>query len=134
LFATFSKVFGAHTAKFGANFARIRKHENSLGGFNEVRYSAVSSTPTRPTGTSTTNQLWANFLLGNFQVYTQNQFDLTADLSASSIEGFAQTSGASAEHYAVLRGAFFCFGQPFDRNGRMTSFNPAAYNPTRFRR
>ncbi|HJX90526.1 MAG TPA: Plug domain-containing protein [Pyrinomonadaceae bacterium] len=130
LFATFSKVFGAHTAKFGANFARIRKHENSLGGFNEVRYSAVSSTPTRPTGTSTTNQLWANFLLGNFQVYTQNQFDLTADLSASSIEGFAQDEWRYKPNITLYYGARFSrFGQPSDRNGRMTSFNPAAYDP-----
>ena len=66
VFGTLSKVFGTHTTKYGVNFSKIRKHENSLGGFNEVRYSAVSATPTRPTGTSTTNQLWANFLMGNF--------------------------------------------------------------------
>src|SRR6266567_302378 len=83
VFATLSKVFGTHTTKYGFNFARIRKHENALGGFNQARYGAVSTSPTRPTGTSTTNQLWANFLLGNFQTFTQNQFDLTADLFAT---------------------------------------------------
>ena len=129
LFATFSKVFASHTTKYGVNFSRIRKHENSLGGFNEVRYSAVSSTPTRPAGTSTTNQLWANFLLGNFQVYTQNQFDLTADLTSNSIEAFAQDEWRYKSNITLYYGVRFSrFGQPWDRNGRMTSFNPAAYS------
>jgi hypothetical protein len=142
LFATFSKVFGSHTTKYGFNFSRIRKHENSLGGFNEVRYSAVSATPTacttnppsavcfRPLGTSTTNQLWANFLLGNFQVYTQNQFDLTADLSASSVEAFAQDEWRYRPNITLYYGVRFSrFGQPWDKNGRMTSFNPAFFDP-----
>src|SRR5262249_1002725 len=60
--ATLSKVFGSHTTKFGFNYSRIRKHENSLGGTNEGTYGAASSSPTRPAGTSSTNQLWANFL------------------------------------------------------------------------
>jgi hypothetical protein len=129
LFATLSKVFGTHSTKYGFNFSRIRKHENSLGGFNEGRYSAVSSTPTRPTGTSTTNQLWANFLLGNFQVFTQNQFDLTADLSASSIDAFAQDEWRYKPNITLYYGVRFSrFGQPWDKNGRMTSFNPAAYS------
>ena len=142
LFVTLSKVFGSHTTKYGVNFAKIRKHENSLGGFNEVRYSAVSTTPTRPTtqiagppgnttATSTTNQLWANFLLGNFQVYTQNQFDLTADLSAASVEAFAQDEWRYRPNITLYYGVRFSrFGQPWDKNGRMTSFNPAAYDPS----
>jgi hypothetical protein len=129
VFGTMSKVFGSHTTKFGVNFAKIRKHENSLGGFNEGRFSAVSATPTRPAGTSTTNQLWANFLLGTFQVFTQNQFDLTADVSSNSIEAFAQDEWRYKPNITLYYGVRFSrFGQPWDRNGRMTSFNPAAYS------
>lgn len=140
VFGTLSKVFGSHTTKYGVNFSRIRKHENSLGGFNEVRYTAVSSTPLRPTtqiagppgnttATSTTNQLWANFLQGNFQEYRQNQFDLTADLSSTSIEAFAQDEWRFRPNITVYYGVRFSrFGQPTDRNGRLTSFNPAAYS------
>src|SRR5712691_1657219 len=142
VFATLSKVFGTHTTKYGVNFSRIRKHENSLGGFNEVRYTAVTATPkgctlpspdptcAKPSTTSNANQLYANFLLGNFQVYTQNQFDLTADLSASSIEAFAQDEWRYKPNITLYYGVRFSrFGQPWDKNGRMTSFNPAAYNP-----
>jgi hypothetical protein len=141
VFATVSKIFGAHTTKYGVNFSKTRKHENSLGGFNEVRYSAVTATPkgctlpstdltcAKPLTTSNANQLWANFLLGNSQVYTQNQFDLTADLSASSIEAFAQDEWRYKPNITLYYGVRFSrFGQPWDRNGRMTSFNPAAYS------
>ena len=129
VFGTVSKVFAAHTAKLGINFSKIRKHENSLGGFNEVRYSPVSTAPTRPTGTTSANQLWANFLMGINQVYTQNQFDLTADLSSSSIEAFAQDEWRYKPNVTLYYGVRFSrFGQPWDRNGRMTSFNPAAYS------
>jgi hypothetical protein len=142
VFGTLSKVFGAHTTKYGINFSKIRKHENSLGGFNEVRYSPVTTTPAgcavtptadptcrKPSATSNANQLFASFLMGNFQVYTQNQFDLTADLSSTSIEAFAQDEWRYKPNVTLYYGVRFSrFGQPWDRNGRMTSFNPAAYS------
>src|SRR5205085_1463762 len=130
VFATLSKVFGKHTTKYGFNFAKIRKHENALGGTNEGTYGAASTAPTRPTGTSATNQLWANFLLGNFQTFTQNQFDLTADLRSSSIEAFAQDEWRYKQNITLYYGLRFSrFGQPWDGNGRMTSFDPEFFNP-----
>jgi hypothetical protein len=130
-YATLSKVFGTHTTKYGFNFARIRKHENSLpGDSNEVVYGAVSSSPTRPTGTSTTNQLWANFLLGNFQTLTQTQFDLTADLRSTSIEVYAQDEWRFRRNITLYYGLRFSrFGQPWDSNGNLTSFDPAVFDP-----
>jgi hypothetical protein len=129
-FATLSKVFGTHTTKYGFNFARIRKHENSLGGTNEGTYGSVSSAPSRPSGTSATNQLWANFLLGNFQTFTQNQFDLTADLRATDVEAFAQDEWRVKSNITFYYGMRFTrFGQPWDGNGRLTSFDPELFNP-----
>src|SRR5438067_957764 len=148
VFATLSKVFGAHTTKYGFNYAKIRKFENSLGGTNEGTYGAVTSTPTlctalpntpagcdkppTPTGgTATTNstQLWANFLLGNFQTFTQNQFDITADLRASSIEAFAQDEWRFRPSITVSYGMRFSrYGQPWDGNGRLTNFDPKRFD------
>ena len=134
---TVSKVFGTHTTKFGMSYAKIRKHENSLGGTNEVTYGAVSANPTRPatqiggpaTPTSATNQLWANFLMGVNQTFTQNQFDLTADVLSDSIEGFAQDEWRFKPNITLYYGVRFSrFGQPWDRNGRMTSFNPNLFD------
>ena len=130
LFTTLSKVFGTHTTKYGFNFSKIRKHENSLGGTNEGTFGAVSSAPTRPAGTSATNQLWANFLLGTFQTFTQSQFDLTADLRSSSVEAFAQDEWRYRPNITLYYGVRFSrFGQPWDGNGRMTSFDPQFFNP-----
>jgi hypothetical protein len=137
--ATLSKIFGSHTTKYGFDYTRIRKNENSLGGTNEVTYGAVSSAPTRPTtqiggpntATSTTNQLWANFLLGNFQTFTQNQFDLTADVRSSSIEAYAQDEWRIRPNITLYYGVRFDrFGQPTDGNGRLTNFDPAHYDPS----
>src|SRR5436853_6699054 len=123
-------VFGPHSSMYVINIVMIRKHENSLGCFNQGRYGAVSSTPTRPTGTSTTNQLWANFLLGNFQTFTQNQFDITADLRASSIEAFAQDEWRFRRNITLYYGMRFSrYGQPWDGNGRLTNFDPARFDP-----
>jgi hypothetical protein len=130
LSATLSKVFGAHTTKYGFNFSRIRKHENSLGGTNEVTFGSASTTG-RPAGTSTTNQAWANFLMGVNQTYTQNQFDLTADLSASSIEAFAQDEWRFRPNITLYYGVRFSrYGQPTDANGRLTSFDPSRFDPS----
>jgi hypothetical protein len=148
-FTTLSKVFGAHTTKYGFNFAAIRKHENSLGGFNEGRYGAVSTSPTvcttlpntpagcdrLPTPAGSTNalsnsfQLWANFLMGTFQVFTQNQTDITADISSKDIEAFAQDEWRFRPNLTLYYGLRFSrFGQPWDKYGHMTSFNPAFYD------
>ena len=148
-FATLSKVFGTHTTKYGFNFARIRKHENSLGGVNEGSYGAVTSAPTvcttlpntpagcsrLPTPPGSTNafsnnmQLWANFLLGNFQTFTQNQSDLTADLRATDIEAFGQDEWRVKGNITFYYGMRFTrFGQPWDSNGHMTSFDPFLFN------
>jgi hypothetical protein len=133
-FGTLSKIFGGHTAKFGFNIARIRKHENSLpNDTNEVSYGAVNtgnSLP-RPAGTNTTNQLWANFLLGNFQTLTQTQFDLVADLKSTSFEVFAQDEWRFRPNITVSYGMRFSrYGQPYDVNGRLTNFDPKTFNPS----
>ena len=129
-FATLSKTFGAHTTKFGFNFAKLRKFENSLpGDTNEVVYGAVSAAPTRPTGTSAQNQLWANFLMGNFQTLTQTQFDLTADLRSTSIEAFAQDEWRFRSNITISYGMRFSrYGQPWEANGRLTNFVPSVFN------
>jgi hypothetical protein len=136
-----SKVFGAHTTKFGLGYAQIRKHENSLGGTNEVTFGSAAASPTRPTSqigappgaplvpTSATNQLWANFLMGVNQTLLQSQFDLTADLHSSSIEGFAQDEWRFKSNITLYYGVRFSrFGAPWDGNGRMTSFNPNLFD------
>jgi hypothetical protein len=133
VFGTFTKIWGSHTMKFGTNFAWIRKHENSLpGDTNEGSFGAVSSAPARPTGTSTTNQLWANFLLGNFQTFNQSQFDLVADLKSSSIEAFAQDEWRIKRNLTLYYGMRYSrYQSPWSVDGRLTSFDPEVFDRSR---
>lgn len=67
--------------------------------------------------------------MGNFQTFTQNQFDLTADLRATDFEAFAQDEWRFKSNITVSYGVRFTrFGQPWDGNGRMTSFDPTVYS------
>jgi hypothetical protein len=143
VFGTYTKIWGSHTMKFGSNFAWIRKHENALpGDTNEGSYGAVTSSPTvcttlpntpagcdRVSGTSTTNQLWANFLLGNFQTFNQSKFDLVADLKSNSIEAFAQDEYRFRSNITLYYGLRFSrYQSPWSVDGRLTSFDPFVFN------
>ena len=133
IFATYTKIIGAHTMKFGGNFAWIRKHENSLpGDQNEGVFGAVSSSPARPTGTSRQNQLWANFLLGNFQTFNQSKFDLVADLKSQSIEAFAQDEWRFKRNLTFYYGLRYSrYQSPWSVDGRLTSFDPEFFDRSR---
>src|SRR5262249_6937782 len=122
--------WGSHTMKFGSNFAWIRKHENSLpGDTNEGSYGAVSSSPTRPAGTSSQTQLWANFLLGHFQPLYQSKFDLVADRQSSSIEAFAQDEWRFRRIITFYYGMRFSrYQSPWSVDGRLTNFDPFVFS------
>jgi hypothetical protein len=131
-FGTYTKIWGSHTMKFGGNFAWIRKHENSIQppDANEGSYGAVSSSPTRPAGTTAQYQLWANFLLGNFQTFNQTQFDITADIRSRSIEAFGQDEWRFRSNITLYYGMRFSrYQSPWSGDGRLTNFDPFVFNP-----
>jgi Carboxypeptidase regulatory-like domain len=127
--STFSKVKGAHTMKFGLSYNHYRKFENSLpGDTNEVSIGTFPSTP-RPTGTSTTNQLWANFLMGKGATVSQTQLDTTVDLRSITTEGFAQDEWRFRRNLTLYYGVRMSyFGQPWDTFNRLSNFVPALFN------
>jgi hypothetical protein len=133
---------GNHTIKFGGVFGYYRKNENALAGNNEGIYNAFNNSTS---GTSVqspqiagqdTNaarranfQLFANFLQGNNVNFTQAHFDYTADLRQKVIEGYAQDEfriRPSLTLYYGLRYSFF--GSPYDKNNRLSNFDPALYS------
>lgn len=136
-------VLGNHTMKFGGVFSKYRKHENQLGGINQGSFTNFFNTPTNATtqgivcsngtcaaGNRLTEQLFANFLMGNNVTFTQTKFDLTADFRQRNVEAYAQDEFRVTRNltlYAGLRYSFF--GSPWDRNGLLTNFVPELYNP-----
>ncbi|MFT3744865.1 MAG: TonB-dependent receptor [Pyrinomonadaceae bacterium] len=140
---------GNHAIKFGGVYSIYRKNENALAGVNEGSFSAFPAT--RPTGTTlpinyttpggvvlanaiTTTvadnlQRWASFLVGNVSTFTQASFDYTADLRQNTIEAFVQDDWKAKENLTVSAGLRYSyFGAPWDKNGRLSNFDPALYN------
>lgn len=127
-----SKIFGAHSTKYGAALFRFRKHENAGGGNQGTFAFSSGSTTSRPAGTSATLQSWANFLLGNVSSFTQSKLDITADLIAQNNEFYAQDEWRLRPNLTLYYGVrYSSFRQPYDRNGLLTNFDPATYSAAR---
>lgn len=141
-------IFGSHTTKFGASFSKYRKNENALGGSNQGAFSAFNNTtaasPTQglvcisattnlpiqcPTGRQTTEQSFANFLLGANSTFTQSKYDLTADFRQRNFEAYAQDEFRATRNLTLYYGIRYSFfGSPWDRNGLLSNFAPELYN------
>lgn len=143
-------ISGSHTMKFGASFSKYRKNEdNGLGGVAQGAFSGFNNTtlasPTNgsvcidvdnttpiqcPNGTPTTQQNWANFLLGNNVTFTQTKFRLTADFRQRNFEWYAQDEFRVRRNLTLYMGLRYSFfGSPWAANGLLTNFDPTLYNP-----
>ena len=140
-----TKIAGSHTFKFGGAFSKYRKNENAIAGNNEGIFSgflnvlttspqqvsvlAPNAATQEPSTTRRANfQAFANFLLGNNASFTQARFDYTGDLRQRNVEAFAQDEWKVRPNltlYAGVRYSFF--GAPWDRNGRLTNFDPELF-------
>jgi len=140
---------GSHTIKGGGSFSKYRKNENQLGGTNQGSFSGFLNTtaasplqgtvcinPTTsaaiacPTGQQSTEQNFANFLLGRNGSFTQTKYDLTADFRQQNVEAYIQDEYRLRKNMTFYIGVRYSFfGAPWDKNGLLTNFDPAAYNP-----
>ncbi len=140
-------INGPHTLKFGGAYSKYRKNENALVGdttganqgiftaFGTALPPGVGTGPgqTLPTGmtlaTAQNLARWANFLVGNAVTFVQGRFDYTANLIQANIEGYAQDEWRFRPNLTVYYGVRYSrFGQPNDRNGRLSNFDPALYS------
>lgn len=138
---------GNHTMRFGSMFSYYRKNENNLagnnaGGFsgflNTVPNSVVHASVLAPgvaaqepnAARRTNNQNFANFLLGNNLTFTQARFDYVADFRQIAWESYAQDEWRLRPNLTMYYGVRHSyFGQPYDRNGRLSNFDPSLWNP-----
>jgi hypothetical protein len=143
--ATWTK--GKHTMKFGGTYSYYRKNENALAGSNQGSFSTFLNTLlTSPVQTSVLApnaasqepnasrranfQSFANFLQGFNVGFTQAAFDYTADLRQFAIESYGQDEFRFRPNltlYYGLRHSYF--SAPYDRNGRLSNFDPSQFNP-----
>jgi hypothetical protein len=118
-------IKGRHNFRFGYMMNRYNKTENNPGppagtfGFTNAG---------APTGTSTFQQSWANFLLGNVSSFSQPSVDITPNVWAWQHEAYAQDDFKMTPHLTLYMGVRWSFfGQPTDSNNLMDNFDPATY-------
>lgn len=142
-------IAGNHTLKMGGDYSRYRKNENQLGGTNQGSFTGFNNTtaasPTQglvclgpsptftpiacPAGQQTSEQSFANFLLGTNATFTQTKYDLTADFRQRNFEWYAQDEYKFRRNMTVYFGVRYSFfGAPYDKNGLLTNFDPKLYN------
>ncbi|HET8667334.1 MAG TPA: carboxypeptidase regulatory-like domain-containing protein, partial [Terriglobales bacterium] len=125
-FDNVSWIKGHHNFKFGGTFNWYQKQENAGRG-NNGSYTFDS---TDPSGNSTFQQEWANFLLGNVSNFTQNNIDFSADVRQKQFEAYAQDEWRLSPRFTLTYGVRYSyFMAPTDANGRATSFDPRLFNP-----
>jgi hypothetical protein len=142
--ASYTWIAGNHTMKFGGVYSMYRKNENALAGNNEgifdtfpsaVAPAVTGNNPIPGTPNTTLNQnlqRWANFLVGNVAAngFRQAKFDYTADFRQKSFEAYAQDEWRLRPNLTLYMGVRYSFfGAPWDKNGRLTNFDPTLWNP-----
>jgi hypothetical protein len=144
VFANLSKQFRKHTIRFGFTYNHYQKTENAAGNnagtFNFNANGAVlTGLVTTPTCNLTCQQAdarfqqtWANFLLGDVNLFTQASLDLTPDIQTNQLEWYLQDSWKVHPNLTLDFGLrHSIFRQPHDNNKLFTTFDPSAYNPAR---
>lgn len=131
IYDNLSWVRGNHTLKFGTSINFYQKIENAGG--NNVGNFAFATAP-RPAGSTatTSQQAWANFLLGKVSTFTQASQDFTADIRNRQYEFYVQDDFKFRSNFTVNFGVrYSLFRQPYDQNNNLTNFDPRAYDPAK---
>ncbi len=119
-------IKGRHTFKFGFSTNRYYKQENNPGtpegtfGFTNVG---------APSGTTSFQQSYANFLLGNVATFSQPSVDITPHIWDWQHEAYAQDDFKFTPRLTLYMGVrWSLFAQPTDSTGLMDNFDPALYS------
>ena len=129
IYDNITKVMGVHTLKFGGTYNHYQKTENNAS----ANAGTFTFTPAVvPTGTTTYNQAFANFLLGNVATFSQASEDITPNILANQFELYVQDDWKVRKNLTINIGLRYSnFRQPIDGNHQLTNFDPALYNPAK---
>ena len=117
-------IRGRHTLRAGLSLNRYNKTENAASGQGVFTFSGTGA----PAGTSTYNQAFANFLLGNVATFTQPSLDITPNLHAWQTEAFLQDDFKFTPRLTVSAGVRWSyFGQPTESSNNLSNFDPQSF-------
>ena len=116
---------GRHTFKFGFQYHWYQKSENAGCG----NQGTFSFDDTDPSGNTTLEQEWANFILGNVTSFAQTNPDFRAEIRQRQWEAYTQDNFRIKPNLTVTLGLRYSFfSQPTDAEGHATGFDPRRFN------
>jgi hypothetical protein len=130
-----------HAFKFGAEFARNRKTQNSrttydgtlsfspTAGATSAANCVVSGKATT-CGSNSTGDAFADALLGNFNSLGQNSAVTTGQFRFNDFEAYAQDTWRTTPKLSLVLGVRYTHSTPtYAQGNNITNFNPFAFNP-----
>ena len=139
-FGSITKTLGRQTLVAGISYDHYQKRENNTGG-NQGGFNFSAGTVPALAGANTalsSETTFANFLLGNANGagssagFSQTSLAITPDIQENVFEGFVQDNWKVKPRLTINVGVRYSyFGQPIDANGRLTSFDPSAYDASK---
>ncbi len=115
-----------HSIKFGAEFARNRKTQNSRTNYDgTINFSASAGAAT---GSNSTGDPFADALLGNFNSLGQNSAVTTGQFRFNDVESYLQDTWKVSRAFSLVLGVRYIYTTPtYAQGNNMTNFDPYAF-------
>jgi hypothetical protein len=119
---------GAHTFKTGVLVVRNRKDQNARPGLNNASYNGT--VVFNISNTNTTNDPFADALLGNYQQYNETSSDPIGHFRFTDYEAYVADTWKATRHLSLEFGVRYQHpGSTYTQGNNVTSFNPSLYDP-----
>src|SRR5262249_55413063 len=116
-----------HAFKFGAEFARNRKTQNSRTNYDGTLNFSPNAAAT--TGSNSTGDAFADALLGNFNSLGQNSAVTIGQFRVNDFEAYGQDTWRMTRKLSLVLGLRYIRTTPtYAQGNNMTNFNPFAFN------
>ncbi len=118
----------SHSLKFGAEFARNRKTQNSRTNYDGTINFSPNAGAT--TGSNSTGDPFADALLGNFNSLGQSSAVTVGQFRFNDFEAYFQDTWKVTRKLSLVLGLRYIYTTPtYAQGNNMTNFNPFAFNP-----
>jgi hypothetical protein len=119
---------GKHTIKFGGEYARNRKTQNSRTNYDGIINFSTNAGAT--TGSNTTGDPFADALLGNFNSLGQSSAVTVGAFRFNDVEAYLQDTWKVTRKLSLVLGLRYLYSSPtYAQGNNMTNFDLYTFNP-----